>query len=528
MAPGGCNSPRPIHKPIRRHGKVPVNQPNIVHPLRGLFKVALASAMLATLVLYSTTAMAADAPSFEAEAATRGTFASSVADSSASAGRTLKYTAAGTATKQITVADEATSIVVRARGPLSFDSRAILEVKLDGVTKFRKRLTSNSYERYVAATTIPAGTHTIGLKADNVTKSRTLYADVVTLPAQAAAPTTWQGVATGSVIDGASPTLQQEYRNKYGAEPELVEFFRPWKENGYVGFGLGTTGGIDNMIDNTVARGNTPVLTWVPRDNSDPNGSRGCQPSMHLKQDILAGDHDAFLRGFARDAATHGKPFVIRFAHEMNGSWESWAPGNGGTSAGCPAGPGDANPPAQTEQDYRLAFQHVVSIFKAQGADNVKFFWCPDSGGNTNTTLAGLYPGNAYVDFVGVDAYNRGSSPSSPTWEDLPELINGPSNNPGNAYDYDKITRTIAPGKPFIIGETGTLASVSGADKSQWYRDMFAAAKNYPKLVGIIQFNKAYGSNDWTIDHPASAGTAYREQVTKPEHRKDFAPYLTQ
>ncbi len=476
--------------------------------------------MLAGLILYSATAMAADAGSFEAESTNHGTFSSSVADSSASAGRALKYTAAGTATKQITAADNATSIVVRARGPLSADSRAILEVKLDGVTKLRKRLTSNKYGKYVAATTVPAGTHTIGVEAENVTKSRTLYADVITLSAQ--------GVATGSVIDGASPALQQEYRDKYGAEPELVEFFRPWKENGYVGFGLGTAGGIDNMIDNTAARGNTPVLTWVPRDNSDPNGSRGCQPSMHLKQDILAGDHDAFLRGFARDAATYGKPFVIRFAHEMNGSWESWAPGNGGTSAGCPAGTGDTNPPDQTEQDYRLAFQHVVSIFKAEGATNVKFFWCPDSGGNTNTTLAGLYPGDAYVDFVGVDAYNRGSGPSSSAWKNLPELINGPSNNPGNAYDYDKMTKTIAPGKPFIIGETGTLASVSGANKSQWYHDLFADAKNYPKLVGIIQFNKAYGTNDWTIDHPASAGTAYREQVTKPEHHKDFAPYLTQ
>ena len=41
------------------------------------------------------------------------------------------------------------------------------------------------------------------------------------------------------------------------------------------------------------------------------------QPDYALRE-IIAGKHDAYIAQWARDAAAWGKPFYLRFAHEMN------------------------------------------------------------------------------------------------------------------------------------------------------------------------------------------------------------------
>ena len=103
--------------------------------------------------------------------------------------------------------------------------------------------------------------------------------------------------------------------------------------------------------------GLTPVLTWEPwqRNFEDPTAF---QPNYSL-QSIAAGDHDADIRSWAQGAKAAGVPIVIRFAHEQSTepgirSWYPWQ--------GDPEG-------------YRAAFRHIVSVFREEGASNVKFLW---------------------------------------------------------------------------------------------------------------------------------------------------------
>lgn len=61
--------------------------------------------------------------------------------------------------------------------------------------------------------------------------------------------------------------------------------------------------------------------------------------------------------------------------------------------------------------DYIRAYRHVVRIFRAQGARNVRFTWQMTSyafqvSGSDPRAAARWYPGNAYVDLVGSDGYN--------------------------------------------------------------------------------------------------------------------------
>jgi beta-mannanase len=83
-----------------------------------------------------------------------------------------------------------------------------------------------------------------------------------------------------------------------------------------------------------------------------------------------------------------GFPVVFRPFHEMDGDWFWW-----GTKA--------TNHSAQLYIDfYRLTVDHIKSK-----SNLVLFGWTPNEKINTN-----YYPGDAYVDVVGIDAYNQNAT----------------------------------------------------------------------------------------------------------------------
>jgi hypothetical protein len=82
-------------------------------------------------------------------------------------------------------------------------------------------------------------------------------------------------------------------------------------------------------MDAAVSRGGMPLVSWEPW-----KFGAGLDQREYALRNILSGQHDAYIRNWARAAAAWGKPFFLRFAHEMNGDWTTWSPGvNGNTPA---------------------------------------------------------------------------------------------------------------------------------------------------------------------------------------------------
>jgi beta-mannanase len=64
-----------------------------------------------------------------------------------------------------------------------------------------------------------------------------------------------------------------------------------------------------------------------------------------------------------------------------------------------------------TAADFKAAFRRVVTIFRSRGAKNVIFTWQATDwafrvGPSARVAAAKWYPGDAYVDVIGADAYN--------------------------------------------------------------------------------------------------------------------------
>ncbi len=228
--------------------------------------------------------------------------------------------------------------------------------------------------------------------------------------------------------------------------------------------------------------GSMPLFTWQPE-----NSSQGVTQSFSLAS-IAAGSYDSYLTTWATAAKTWGHPFFLRFAHEMNGSWYPWCAGtNGNTSA-----------------QYIQMWRHVHDIFTGVGATNVTWVWCVNTSYSGSTPIAGLYPGDNYVDWVSLDAYNRLAN----SWQDF-------SNNAAGTVAQ---LISIAPGKPIMVAETGCNQNTNYS-KSQWFLNVLT---NYlpsqPRIKAWVYENSTNQNdgNDWRITVPTNATPGYQQGIALP------------
>src|SRR5215212_2589748 len=159
-----------------------------------------------------------------------------------------------------------------------------------------------------------------------------------------------------------------------GVVPGLVSVFSPWVLEG------SATYLYPHLDDLILFYDNYPnsLLIW------------SWEPSGVTLQEISNGAHDAYIDEVARRIKAAGKRVLIRFAHEMNGHW-SWPWLN------------------QSPADYIAAWKHVVSRFRDLGATNAEWVWSPHILLDSADDFSPWYPGDAYVDWAGLDGYNWGS-----------------------------------------------------------------------------------------------------------------------
>jgi beta-mannanase len=230
--------------------------------------------------------------------------------------------------------------------------------------------------------------------------------------------------------------------------------------------------------------GATPFFSW----SSQAIPSREDQPDFQLS-DVISGRYDAFIGDWAKDARHWGHRFFLRFNWEMNGDWFPWAEDANGNRPG----------------DYVRAWRHVHDVFDEVGATNPIWVWCPnvDFEGKLQD-LASVYPGDAYVEWTCLDGYNSGSNPAKhDRWRSFDQLYE---------RTYHEIVERIAPAKPMVIGEVAS--SEQGGSKARWIAEMLRALpRRYPKVRGLVWFDKFENGMDWPIETSQSAINAFAQGI---------------
>ena len=123
------------------------------------------------------------------------------------------------------------------------------------------------------------------------------------------------------------------------------------------------------------AEGKTLLLFW--------------EPAFGYK-DIVNGKQDAYIKKFAQGAKAYGYLIILAPFDEFNLNESAW--GNG---------VGDNTP-----QSFIAAWRKVRTIFREENVGNVQFALVYNNDTIPKGSFASFYPGDEYVDIVGVDGFN--------------------------------------------------------------------------------------------------------------------------
>lgn len=289
------------------------------------------------------------------------------------------------------------------------------------------------------------------------------------------------GVSINGVPQGM-PQLRA-LDSEVGAAPSELTWYQGWDEP-YPA----------QAVQSAWQNGALPMITWESKPTIDSTPAQS-DPAYALRY-IINGTYDSYLQTFAQAVVAQGMPVVIRLDQEMNGNWFPWSEGTNGNTSG----------------QFVQMWQHVWNIFQAAGANKyVIWLWAPNRVDNLAhaPSLSELYPGDAYVDWVGIDAYWRYAT-EAPTFA----AVLGQSIAAINAVTT----------KPIYIAETAgietdpTTGSDVAAQKVQYTTNLLAAIESDPQIIGFSWFDNVATStsdgtaitNDWRIDSDPSNLVAFK------------------
>ncbi|MDH7479536.1 MAG: stalk domain-containing protein [Syntrophomonadaceae bacterium] len=211
-------------------------------------------------------------------------------------------------------------------------------------------------------------------------------------------------------------------------------------------------------------RGQLVELTLQTAALSNDGGS-----GHNLNFDLLDGRCDEQLRRFARGAKAFGHPFLFRLNNEMNTDWARY----GGVLL-------------LSDPDlYVRIWRKVYQVFQEEGVDNAIWVFNPNDRSyppvNWNRQAA-YYPGNRYVQVIGLTGYNTGDYYREVTgegWRSFSQI-------------YDPLVeeyRSLYRAFPWIITEFA--CSSVGGDKERWINEMFARLPRYPEIKAAVWWSYA-------------------------------------
>lgn len=259
----------------------------------------------------------------------------------------------------------------------------------------------------------------------------------------------------------AVTTLEQDLDHQLDIVQWFTDFDHPWEAK---------------TVATASAGGRIPMITWQPND--------------HPLDTIIAGQEDAYLKRWAQGAKAYGGAVYIRLMPEMNGEWVPWS--------------GDA-------EKFKTAWKHVVDIFRAEGANNVKWIWAPNCVDEPKTDpnyfMEAYYPGASYVDVIGLSGFNWGTVKDYHRWRTYEEIF---------ATPYERVTNL---GKQDVwIVETASTEV--GGNKAAWIKDMFSS-RTLPKVTAIIWFNEAK-ETDWRVQSSQASLETFRSILDETEESREL------
>lgn len=302
----------------------------------------------------------------------------------------------------------------------------------------------------------------------------------------------YTGIYSPSSVDGLTlPTDFQREEERFQAPFNLVAQYIPWTDR----YDEKLADSLLQFMSSSTAY---PLITWEPwvstftkyTDNDElKNEKKGLSY-------VTSGYFDDYIVDFAQQLKALNKPVFLRFAHEPDNPMYPWSP-SGGNSPG----------------DFIAAWKHVHSLFQKAEAHNVLWVWNPWKAEN----MKDYFPGEKYVDWIGVTCLNYGAYNPDGKWYEFDEYY--------HPFATDSIFQKNI---PVLLAEFGSLDA--GGNRQVWLQNaLHNINNNYPEIRGIVFFHSDQDENvpeysekkhplNWKTDTPAALKTAsFQKEMGMPE-----------
>lgn len=271
-----------------------------------------------------------------------------------------------------------------------------------------------------------------------------------------------------------------------GAEAIAIDHhFVTWRRN--------DTSELQAALQQSVSNHHLPMITL----ESWPWNWNGLTDETLLK-DIINGRYDPTFAEVFKVLETYSyQTILFRWGHEMEITGQyPWSK-------------------AEAE-DYIAAYRHIFEMGHQVEASHLLWMWSP--AGNDNAR--DFWPGDAYVDCVGVSIYahpkwNEQNYGELPSFQQLMEKKYWP------ASEYDK---------PMLVAEVGVEGSV--AEQNSWLSAAIESLPNFSKINAWVYFNQQQppivpldiGLPHWEVSEDTAELLTTRWQASKTSLESKINP----
>jgi hypothetical protein len=298
------------------------------------------------------------------------------------------------------------------------------------------------------------------------------------------------GIWTQGFWDTGSQTLHPEVipplEQSIGKRFAIAHYYRGWEAL--------RDPSLVSQLQTIIAGGRRPMISV------NPYFLDGCKgDGKPLYKAIAQGNCDDFLKAAGQNLKQVSAPFFLRFAYEMNAVSMHWEIHKSGSS----------------NEDFIGAWRRMHDIIRGEGAVQAVWVFSPNAEQVPSPSFNLYYPGDAYVDWLGMDGYNWGKTQSWSSWQSFQQVF---------GTSYIKLTQ-LSPQKPIMLSEVNTTDN--GGNKASWLTDMlsFALPHGFPMIRAIVFYNEDRSGSenvDWRLEKSPSYLQAVRKGINSPLYVSSF------
>ena len=291
-----------------------------------------------------------------------------------------------------------------------------------------------------------------------------------TSPSSSTTPATSSGsLLQGAYAGAANPAGIAAFDAATGSESQIASEYLP-SNTGWAGMD-GSGGSLSWMTNAWLGKGYT-ISLGVPIIPTNSSGA-----AVGTLATGATGAYNSYFVTLAQTLVASGQANdYLRLGWEFDGNWyPSW----------------DAQTPA-LEADYAAYFDQIVTAMRSVAGEKFQFVWNPDAAAfvQSGYNVALAYPGNAYVNVIGLDAYDKSwATPLTPTnaWN----VTTLPALSAAKAF-------AAAQGKPLAFCEWGIAYNSDGAlgDDPLYVNNIAAWMKNPANNVAYESYFNYDGTSD--------------------------------